>query len=84
MQFRSLFRFLMINTNYLLISIHIVNLLSILIKAIDYAISYRLSTTHYIDWSERWGLWREQHVLKDPQERSDEEIEAVPAERVHL
>ena len=55
-----------------------------------------LSTTYYIDCIESWRLQREQqmfsapkakrqvHVLKTPQQRSDEEIEAVPAESVHL
>ena len=36
------------------------------------------------DWSGRQRLQREQRELKAPQERSDEEIEAVPAESVHL
>ena len=37
-----------------------------------------------MDRSERQRLQREQRELKAPQERSDEEIEAVPAERVCL
>ena len=37
-----------------------------------------------VDWSGRQRLQREQRELKAPQERSDEEIEAVPAERVCL
>lgn len=37
-----------------------------------------------MDWSGRQRLQREQRELKAPQERSDEEIEAVPAERVCL
>ena len=36
-----------------------------------------------VDWSGGWRLQREQRELKAPQERSDEEIEAVPAESVH-
>ena len=58
------------------------------------AYSYRLSeglwsiiscnTTHLIDWSEMWRLQWEQRELKAPQERSDEEIEAVPTESVHM
>ncbi|MCG7345728.1 hypothetical protein MHZ92_16570 [Sporosarcina sp. ACRSL] len=35
-----------------------------------------------IDWSGDWRLRREQRELKTPQERSDEEAEAVPAESV--
>ena len=37
-----------------------------------------------VDWSRRQRLQREQRELKAPQERSDEEIEAVPADRVCL
>ena len=37
-----------------------------------------------MDWSGRRRLQREQRELKAPQERSDEEIEAVPAESVRL
>ena len=37
-----------------------------------------------VDWSGRRRLQREQRELKAPQERSDEEIEAVPAESVRL
>ncbi len=33
-----------------------------------------------MDWSGRQRLQREQRELKAPQERSDEEIEAVPAD----
>ena len=33
-----------------------------------------------VDCSARWRLQREQREPKAPQERSDEEIEAVPAE----
>jgi len=35
-----------------------------------------------VDWSGERRLQREQHELKTPQERSDEEAEAVPAESV--
>ena len=38
----------------------------------------------FVDWSGRQRLQREQRELKAPQERSDEEIEAVPAESVRL
>ncbi len=38
----------------------------------------------FIDCRGRQRLLREQRELKAPQERSDEEIEAVPAERVCL
>ncbi len=37
-----------------------------------------------MDWSGRQRLQREQRELKAPQERSDEEIEAVPAESACL
>jgi len=37
-----------------------------------------------VDWSGRRRLQREQRELKTPQERSDEEAEAVPAESVRL
>ena len=37
-----------------------------------------------IDWSGNRRLQREQRELKAPQERSDEEIEVVPAESVRL
>lgn len=37
-----------------------------------------------VSWSERWRLQWEQHNLKAPQELSDEEIEDVPTESVHL
>ncbi len=37
-----------------------------------------------MDWSGRQRLQREKRELKAPQERSDEEIEAVPAESVCL
>ena len=37
-----------------------------------------------VNWSGRRRLQREQRELKAPQERSDEEIEAVPAESVRL
>jgi hypothetical protein len=37
-----------------------------------------------VDWSGRQRLQREQRELKAPQERSDEEIEAVPAESACL
>ena len=37
-----------------------------------------------VDWNGGWRLLREQHARKAPQERSDEEIGAVPAESVHL
>jgi len=37
-----------------------------------------------VDFRSRQRLQREQRELKAPQERSDEEIEAVPAERVCL
>ena len=37
-----------------------------------------------IDWSGNRRLQREQRELKTPQERSDEEAEAVPAESVRL
>ena len=35
-----------------------------------------------VDWRGGRRLQREQHGLKTPQERSDEEAEAVPAESV--
>ncbi|MCM3743159.1 hypothetical protein M3193_03300 [Sporosarcina luteola] len=37
-----------------------------------------------VDWSGRRRLQREKHELKAPQEQSDEEIEAMPAESVRL
>ena len=36
----------------------------------------------FVDWRARRRLQWEQRELKAPQERSDEEIEAVPAESV--
>jgi len=44
----------------------------------------RLFKVDFVDWSARRRLQREQHELKAPQERSDEEIEAGPAESVRL
>ena len=47
-------------------------------------LNIRLLQCVSVDWSGRRRLQREQRELKAPQERSDEEIEAVPAESVRL
>ena len=43
-----------------------------------------LNTVNLVDWSVGRRLPRNQHQPKAPQERSDEEIEVMPAERVRL
>ena len=43
-----------------------------------------MSFFRIVDWSGRQRLQREKHELKAPQELSDEEIEAVPAESACL
>ena len=49
-----------------------------------FLLNIRLLECVSVDWSGRRRLQREQRELKAPQERSDEEIEAVPAESVRL
>jgi hypothetical protein len=51
---------------------------------LNIAIYYSFFKSDSVDWSGRRRLQREQRELKAPEERSDEEIEAVSAESVRL
>ena len=50
----------------------------------NFSAKFKVKIYSHIDWSVTRRLQREKRELKAPQERSDEEIEAAPAESVRV